>query len=410
MIGQFLQELIQARGSDKQRVLRRYKDDSGIRDILLWTYNPDIVYGIKCAPASPLNVFQREATLQPEEYEVLHRLADKSLSGDAARTAVDSVCRNHGSLLKLVINRDLQAGVAAKTINKVIPGLIPQFNVQLAKEADIHKIDYPCWAQMKYDGVRIVALIRDHGVKFRTRNGKYVNLPRLAEHILKSPINQMVLDGELVYADGKLAGRTSVSGMVNSAMHGGAINESNLTFRVFDHLPYDDFVSGVCKDPYKDRLECVRIICNLIGGPVYAAETQTVFTPEEVNRMADVMYGQGYEGLILKWPHHKYNYKRSKEWVKIKQVKTVELRVLEAEEGKGKYEGQIGALVCEGKVEGRKIRVHVGSGLSDVERSMPMDYFDGNLVEVKYNSIIQDSKTGKWSLFLPRYVCLRLDK
>ena len=69
-----------------------------------------------------------------------------------------------------------------------------------------------------------------------------------------------------------------------------------------------------------------------------------------------------------------------------------------------KYQNSIGRLLLTGEVEGKPIEVKVGSGLSDKEREFEDDAFVGKYVVVKYNSVIKDSTTSKWSLFLPRYV------
>jgi len=118
----------------------------------------------------------------------------------------------------------------------------------------------------------------------------------------------------------------------------------------------------------------------------------------------------GYEGLVLKYPEHKYTFKRSKDWIKVKEVKHADLRVVDIREGTGKYKGMIGGLVCVGEVEGHRVRVAVGSGLSDIQRSLDDIEFIQETVEVLYNTVIQDSVTLEWSLFLPRFVQVRFDK
>lgn len=411
MIGEFLNKVINARGIAKQHVLKKYSDVEAIRDVLYYTYNKDLVYGLRADPVSPISIFGRVEPLHEDEINFLVKLANKKLSGNEAKYRLNCLTIAHGNLIKLILNRNLQIGIAATTINKIMPGLIPQFKIQLAKEVPLDKIKYPCWAQLKYDGVRIVAKIENNRVVFKTRNNKSVNLPKLAKLINDAPIDKMVLDGELVYKDGKMAARTSISGAVNSAMHGGTINEADIVFQVFDFLSLEDFNANKNRVTYEDRFFCAKTICNAIGNErIKIAENIVVKSAEDVNKLAETMYEQGYEGLILKHPSHKYTFKRSKDWVKIKQIKTADLRVYSALEGQGKYTGMVGALICSGIVEGKPIRVHVGSGLSDIQRCVPMDYYNDEIVEVKYNSIIQDSATGQWSLFLPRFVCIRHDK
>jgi hypothetical protein len=73
--------------------------------------------------------------------------------------------------------------------------------------------------------------------------------------------------------------------------------------------------------------------------------------------------------------------------------------------GAGKYEGMIGALLCES--EDGVIKVAVGSGLKDDQRLI--DVYTGKIISVKYNERITN-KAGDQSLFLPIFDQLREDK
>ena len=50
--------------------------------------------------------------------------------------------------------------------------------------------------------------------------------------------------------------------MINSAMHGGIIDESKLVYHVFDAMPFADFNFSKCDLEYTDRL---RILFTAIG-------------------------------------------------------------------------------------------------------------------------------------------------
>ena len=85
------------------------------------------------------------------------------------------------------------------------------------------------------------------------------------------------------------------------------------------------------------------------------------------------------------------------------------LRVVGYQTGSGKYEGLLGALVCE--TEDGKVRVNVGTGFSDELRKelIPDNTLD-KIVEVLYNARISKKNGGKDSLFLPRFIGFREDK
>lgn len=407
MIGQFLKEVISATGNAKQTVLRKYHLNQEVRLVLLYTYDPYMVYHLKPTPVSPENIYSRDYGLTEDEMTFLTLLSQRKLSGLAAEARLYELCKEHGNLLKLILCKNLQAGIGAATINKVMPGLIPQFKVQLAETVPLDKVTYPCIAQLKYDGVRLVAICSNSGVELKTRNGNIVSLPGLEQQL--SNVSG-VLDGELIFKAGKSAHRTSVSGLVNSAMHGGRVPENYLEYKVFDYLTLEQFKFHGITPPYSIRYAYARDICDKLDGPISCAENYTVDSAEAVESLVQSMYAQDYEGLILKQLTDKYKFKRSKDWVKVKQVKSAELEVIRAEEGEGKYSGMIGALKCRGIVEGKVVTVSVGTGLSDKDRGVAFTYYDGLIIEIKYNSLIQDSRTGDWSLFLPVFVAVRFDK
>lgn len=182
-------------------------------------------------------------------------------------------------------------------------------------------------------------------------------------------------------------------------------------FNVFDFMMLDDFNRAKCDVPYFFRLtEAKAVVSNVAHPQVKMAATYKVESPAEVNSLFSEVLANKQEGLILKSDKHRYSFKRSADWVKLKDILTVDLQCVDIQEGTGKYEGMIGALVCEGYVDGKFIKVNVGSGLSDCQRSDHWSEYISHTIEVKYNTVIQDSITKEYSLFLPRFVCVRFDK
>ncbi len=371
-----------------------------------YALNPYKVYHLKNFEIA--DFIEGEPSL--EMFDLLDEILDGSIYGNKARKAVEDFALENGGLIKKICQKNLRCGVNAKTINAVWPMLIPMFEVQLAKEVPLNEIQYPKLVQIKYDGVRIITIKKDDEVKFRTRNGKEVNLPVLANSISKIE-GDIVLDGEMVIASGRLADRTKVSGMINSAMHGGKIDEYALCYHIFDAMKLHHWEAVECPIIYSHRLKLVRLLIEQIDSYlVDVAFTFNALTKADLEESYDIFIQLGYEGLILKDENHLYTFKRSKDWIKLKEIKTVDLNCSAVVEGLGKYEGMIGALVCHGRVEGKDIQVNVGSGLSDADRCLPGSAFINEIIEIKYNSLILDSMTGLYSLFLPRFVDVRYDK
>jgi DNA ligase-1 len=383
------------------------------RKCFTYAYDKDKVYGVNFIQGREID---EDCLGEPTEnmFNVLDCLANRQVTGKAARDLVEASAAVDGDLIKLICNKDLRCGVTATTFNKVWPGDVPQFKVQLAKELPSSKLTYPLLAQLKYDGVRVLMIWHVNKITFKTRNGKVLHLPKLAAEIAPvltaKGIDDCILDGEMTLADGKVEDRTTVSGMLNSARCGNPISEHKLEYNIFDWLPYADFLLAKCNIGYLERLTQLSEIHELLPSFVKLAESHKVSNAAEVDEWYSAVISQGYEGLILKPYNHKYTFKRSTDWVKLKEIKSADLTCVGIQGGTGKYEGMIGALICQGKVEGKDVTVNVGSGLTDLARSQDFGDFLYKTIEVKYNSVIQDSVTGEWSLFLPRFVTVRFDK
>lgn len=277
-----------------------------------------------------------------------------------------------------------------------------------AKEVPFEKLTFPMLAQLKFDGVRLITKVQDDMPTFYTYNGSEVPLPVLQEQLLAAKLGNIVLDGEIVMQGGRVGTRPAVSGMINSALHGGRINERALNYAVFDSLPLEDFEMRKCNQGYKERYAYTIEHAEKAG--LVIARNSIVMDVIQVHMLSDQLYRDGFEGLILKPEDHLYRFSRSPHWVKIKETKSADLKCVGTTPGTGKYENMIGALICEGIVEGKQVSVKAGSGLSDEQRDCAPSVYIDRTVELKYNSVIQDQRTGEWSLFLPRFVAVRFDK
>ena len=100
--------------------------------------------------------------------------------------------------------------------------------------------------------------------------------------------------------------------------------------------------------------------------------------------------------------------KRSKTQIKFKGELECDLKIVAVEAGTGKYEGMLGAIVCESS-DGI-IKVNVGSGFNDEHRkTLKEKDLLGKIVAVKYNTRTTN-KSGDESLFLPIFIEVREDK
>jgi len=175
---------------------------------------------------------------------------------------------------------------------------------------------------------------------------------------------------------------------------------------VWDVIPYVYFTDGLCPVPYETRFASLQEM-NL-PNKVNLVEHIVVDTLDAANTIFEDYLAAGMEGIILKDPKGIWEDKRAKHQIKFKGELECDLKVVDVEDGTGKYEGMIGALVCESS-DG-VVKVNVGSGFNDDQRKSfkKADLF-GKVVAVKYNARIKN-KLGDESLFLPIFIEVREDK
>lgn len=119
---------------------------------------------------------------------------------------------------------------------------------------------------------------------------------------------------------------------------------------------------------------------------------------------------KGFEGIMIKDEHAPYECKRSYYMLKAKPFIEVSLTVVGVEGGTGRNEGKLGALICEGKDDGKFIKVNVGSGLTDDNRDdfwASQNKILNQIVEVRADAITKNQDDEHYSLRFPRFMRFR---
>lgn len=406
---------------EKERMLRGA--DTFDKKVFQYAYDLDRTYGLTYKYIDWSSIRQAEQMT----FIILDKLACRDLSGNAAKAAVDEHAEQYGDLIKLICNKDLDCGVSSTTLNKVFgKDFVKKFCLQRAVAVPMDKIPLPSLGQIKYNGARMVIIVEKGDtcepiITFKSRGGHTFEFPQLKEDLVHAlavnDYNDYVLEGELGFGDTRNENHTTVSGLVNSAIRGTPIRAKGLTFSAFDFLTLEDFNNQKCDAVYDNRFSSVvNIIAELNEeygcrkGAIEIAETYTFESIFDIKlKFADLLE-KGYEGLILKAPSSLYTFKKNKNWIKLKAEDTADLRCVGIHPGNDKFEGGIGSLICEGIVEGRNVKVHVSSGLSEAQRFENENLYVDKVIEVSYNEVIQDKTTGLWSLFIPKFIIVREDK
>lgn len=414
---------------DKEAILAAAVDE-GLDEFfegLRMALDPMITFGVKQVPIKhkddgqglPWNVFVQMA----------NNLQYRNLTGHAARDAIAlamdvATQKQWNDWYRRILIKDLRCGVSEKTVNKVAKKhpqyQVPLFECQLAHDGANHedKMRGKKQVEVKLDGVRVLVVINDvHGksIEMFSRNGKqFHNFDHiieeirsvLAEHPAPYPL---VLDGEIMSA--------TFQDLMKQARRKKNADAKDAVLNLFDTVPLGCFKNKRWDKPQSFRSELVSAWVEehadtLEHVTTLGWEVVDLDTPEGYQRFVELnkaAVAGGYEGVMLKDVDAPYECKRTVSWLKMKPFIEVTLEIVDVEEGTGKNEGRLGALVCAGEDDGKNIRVNVGSGLTDEQRISfwaDRNRIIGSLVEVRADAVTQN-QDGSYSLRFPRFKTFR---
>jgi DNA ligase-1 len=387
-------------------------------------YNPYFVYGVK----KVLETQELAGRENPwvEFWALTEALRTRSITGGKAKDKIEELANRFDSkewngLARSVLIKDLRCGISEKTLNKVLGNSewkIPVFTCQLATDSNDHqsKLRGRKLIEKKLDGVRVLAVISGNIVNLYSRNGKpFDNFPQIQESILRIAKHLTPTYGGRIVLDGEIIGE-SFQALMRQAQRKTDANTEGMTYCIFDAMPFDDFERGYWNAQQHKRTAWLlnnRSKFETEPGlqimPGHEVDLDTAEGHDQMRRFAEDAVADGFEGIMIKDMDAPYECRRSSFWMKWKPTITVDLNIVGFEEGTGRNQGRLGALICEGVDNGRDIRVNVGSGLTDSNRD---EYWDarndlvGRVVEVQADAVTQN-QDGTYSLRFPRFVRFR---
>ncbi len=400
------------------------------------TYNPYVTFGVRKVPDT-MGIVDAENPWE-DFNELLSQLGQRALSGNKAIEAIDAMSERFDSeewntFCAPVIRRDLRCGVSATTINKICKGtnyMIPIFGCQLATNSEGRpEMKGNKRLEPKLDGVRVllVCIYTDDGEIHTTcysRNGKvFENFTHIEDQI-RSNFTKMVRKigkADVSYGmvfDGEVIGNTFQE-LMRQARRKDNVQAEDSVFNIFDIIPINDFRRGHWNAQLSKRIKMLEDIRPIIDSmpnvellPHIMVDLDTAAGRDQLDRYAKDQVNNGFEGIMIKDVDAPYECKRNTFWMKWKPTITVDLEVIGVEEGTGRNQGRLGALVCNGVDDGKEITVNVGSGFSDSDRD---NYWrDSNLIIGRTAEILCDvitqNQDGTYSLRFPRFVRFRDDK
>jgi DNA ligase-1 len=384
--------------------------------------DPLVTFGVKKVPERS-DVLTGQG-LDWNTFKVLtNQLINRELTGHAARDAIElamgvATTEQWNGFYRRILIKDLRCGMSEKTVNKVAPGTVPVFTCSLAHDSANHekKMIGKKQIEVKLDGVRVLAVCKSGKVELFSRNGKqFHNFDHIIaeiESVLErkpSPYD-CVLDGEVMSKDFqdlmKQVHRKDGKAATDSVLH------------LFDFIPLEDFLAGSWDKPqtYRSNLVKYWVLENedlLKHVQACAWEDVNLDTTEGQERFVELnktAVDGGYEGVMIKDIDAPYECKRTHAWLKAKPFIEITLTVVDVEEGTGRNEGRLGAVIVEGEDDGYNYRLNCGSGFTDAQRDQfwtERASLIGNLIEIRADARTKSQDSDTYSLRFPRFKTFR---
>jgi len=449
---QFVDEILQSNSRVyKEQVLEKYKDNKDIKYYLNFLYNPYITTGISDKKWEVIRTTTHGTSWYEGKYNSVKDILEYLRLNNTGRFETLNevfaymcleIQTDLWDLYEALVTKNLQLGVDAKTINKVIPGLIPTFNVMLANKY----FDNPAYVEgqeiaitTKIDGGRIIAL-KEHGVvSFYTRAGqRYEGLVDLEKEMQERLPDNTCLDGEITLLNSiGLTSKEQYKETMKITRRDG--EKHGVKMRVFDYMTAEEFRAQKCDMLYRTRRnelfkafasgipDCyictdVAIGCEpdryynfiiefLNNKYTYFQILPYLYIGNDVAKITECLNEQvakGEEGIMLNLLYAPYEFKRTSSLLKVKKMQDIDLPIVGFEEGTNRHIGRLGAVLVD--YDGNIVKV--GSGFSDWLRDEIWQHQDewlGRTISIQYFEATCNQKGGK-SLRFPVYLDYRTDK
>lgn len=390
--------------NEKKEIIASIKDDEFIKETLQYALDPYKKYYVtskNCKKNPHLICTVKGCHL----FDMLDGFNDRFSTGHNAIADVNGFISQHPEhedLIYSIIDRNLKIRASESVINKIIPNLIPTFDVALAtkfepKFCDFENEDW--FASRKLDGVRcIIRKEGDNIVAYSRVGNVFTTLGNLLQEVLKIPGN-FVLDGEICLMDED--GNEDFQGIMKQIKKKNHTIE-NPKYIVFDCLTTKDFDNKFSEDILSERMRsCImQDIEYLTFNHLEILDQEYVRDANHLSEMLALAEASGYEGVMLR-KDTTYEGKRSKNLLKCKKFYDAEYKVMGAvngpfrviENGQEKEINVLSAVTIEHKGH----VVSVGSGFSlDQRKEFGDEHLNivGKIITVQYFEETKNQEGG----------------
>ena len=313
---------------EKKCIIESIKNDEFIKKALNYTYNPYKKYYITSEGCNNKQNSYINKTLNEYEtlFGLLDDLNDRNITGHSAKDCVNMFIERHSEFKDLIfsiIDRNLEIRASESVINKVIPNLIPTFDVALATKYEPKFCDFENeqWlGSRKLDGVRCIVRKEGNSIVAYSRQGnEFTTLQKVLDEVAMLS-GDFVLDGEICLMDAD--GNEDFQGVMKQ------IKRKNHTIEtpkyvIFDYLSLEDFDTKKGNTKLSDRIMHISAIINGNFNTLNILDQRYVVNQAYLSDMIAEANICGYEGVMLR-KDIGYEGKRSKNLLKCKQFHDAE--------------------------------------------------------------------------------------
>ena len=406
--------------NDKIQILKDNKDNEVLKSILYYTYADNLQYGFSEKKLRELlndwakNGVVFKGVKWTNVFDMFEELAKSNINDELRKCVANFLCDNNSTegeqeLYIRILTKDLRCNFSAKLINRAIPKLIPEFNIQQAYPIHKYPLKKGTWfcLEDKLNGINCSDL---NGIMLSRQGKELSNLGHILQQLEQLSFKGYYFNGELVRKNIDNIPNGDNFRLTTSIVNSDAKDKTMIDFIIFDLLPIEEFHQGKSKLKYKERLKLLKQLkqealekglMNLDIPKIYYEGNDI----DVIEEYLEIATSEDKEGLMAikdcEWKNKRHN-----GILKIKKFMTADCKIIGYEEGEGRLKGTLGSFVIDYK--GNSVKV--GSGYSDIQREeywSNKDIYVGRILEVKYKEESKDKNTGLVSLQFPTFVCIR---
>ena len=206
--------------------------------------------------------------------------------------------------------------------------------------------------QPKFDGMRMLMFIKNGKIlSLLSRGNKEMkywhgvfddHIKPISKVAAKFGVKHFVLDGEVLDSSNDFQGT-----MRKKAKKA---DKDSLVYHVFDLLSIDEWEDHKTKISQLARIDRIDKLIPREGN-IRQVIGEPAWSEKDVHDYYEKQLKLGYEGIILKKPEGRYEWKRSKSWIKLKPINDYSGRVIAIHPGKGKFRKTAGSVSVEGIID-----------------------------------------------------------